>query len=83
MTTENQATAEQDGICHGIAAACVTAIREAANNASPEQFIRLATAQVEQADEFSTERVAACLHTTLKAISAISSELQGAGHEPK
>lgn len=83
MTTPNQTTAEQDGIIHGIASACVAAIREAADSASPEQFIRLATAQVEQAGEFSAERVAACLHTTLKALHTTSAELRGDGYEPR
>lgn len=77
MITQNQATAEQDGIILEIAQACVTAIREAANNASPERFISLAVQQVEQSGEFSTERITACLHTTLRALIATSTEFQG------
>lgn len=78
MTTENQTTAEQDGVCHGIATACVSAIRDAANNASPERFIRLAVQQAEQSGGFSTERVAGILHATLRGINASSVEIQGA-----
>lgn len=77
MITQSQATAEQDGIVFEIAQACVTAIREAADNASPERFISLAVQQVERGGEFSNERITAYLHTTLRALIATSTEFQG------
>ncbi len=82
MTTAH--TPANCGICHGIAQSCMSALKEAASAATTERFISLATRQVEESGQPATpELVAASLHTTLKAISAISSEFQGASNEPK
>lgn len=78
MTTQNQTTAEQDGIIHGIASACVSAIRDAANNASPERFIQLAVDQVAQSGLVVTnERIASFLHANLKALMTTTTHFQG------
>jgi len=72
------------GICHGIAQSCLSSLKEAAGAATTERFVSLATRQIEESGQPATpELVAASLHTTLKAISAISSEFQGASNEPK
>ena len=82
MTTAH--TPANCGICHGIAQSCMSALKEAASLASTERFIGLAARQIEESGQPATpELVAASLHTTLKAISAISSELQEARNEPK
>lgn len=79
-STITTADLEKDGIIHGIAATCVQAMHEAAANATPERFIHLAARQVAGAGELTPERVAAHLHTTLKAILNTSAELRQAEH---
>ena len=71
---------EKDGLIHGIAKACVQAMHEAADSATPERFIRLAARQVFDSGELTDERVAAHLHTTLKALLKTSAELRQAEH---
>lgn len=84
MNHQNPTPPEQDGIVFGYAKACMSALKEAASAATTERFISLATRQIEESGQPATpELVAASLHTTLKAISAISSEFQGASNEPK
>lgn len=83
MTTPAH-TPQNCGVCHALAQSCLSSLKEAANTASTERFISLATRQIEESGQPATpELVAASLHTTLKAISAISSEFQGASNEPK
>lgn len=82
MTTAH--TPANCGICHGIAQSCMSALKEAASAATTERFISMATRQVEESGQPATpELVASNLHTTLRAVSAISSELQEASNEPK
>lgn len=71
---------EKDGLIHGIAEACVQAMHEAAASATPEQFIHLAGRQIAEGGELTAERVAAHLHTTLKAIMNTSAELRQSEH---
>ena len=72
-----------DGVVQGIAAACVQAMREAADNATADRFIRLAAHQVSGTGEPTAERVTSHLHTTLKALLSTSAELRWAEHAGK
>ncbi|MFT3847903.1 MAG: hypothetical protein QM739_04275 [Propionivibrio sp.] len=77
--SDEQAKLEQDGIVFGLAQATVQALREIADTATPERFIKIVVKQLTDAGEVPTaERVAAHLHTTLGAIKAGALELQWA-----
>ena len=74
------AALEQDGIIHSIATACVQTMREITYGVTPERLVRLAARQVADAGELTPERVAAHLHTTLRALSATVDELRQGEH---
>jgi hypothetical protein len=76
--TTTVAALEQDGFIHVIASACVQATREVAAAATPERLIRRAASQMTEVGELTPECVAAHLHTTLRALSAVADQLREA-----
>jgi hypothetical protein len=84
MTTCNTTPAdlEQDGIVYGMAQACVDALREAADAATAQRFVRVVAQQVAQAHgptAVTPENVAAHLNTNLSGLVAAVAQLHQAG----